>query len=247
MMIGRLLACLALTAAAMGCGSQQQYQAGQLQPPKNVTDLVLNMKRAVQSEVILHAEFYAKDNLKQVFGGTEVAYLETPYWLGARARAENFNVTISGFPDWLAPMAKGANVDEAFLLSVREYLWTEDKPIASILFQIGRPAASPLDFDAIVRLFTSSWVNPPPGPLPLHGVFPPSPTRPHGNERIIYSLGEGPPKKYIAFAFNFDATLAYAQGAVECVSPSPRLLGETAGQPAYPSSSPCSTAFLRSR
>jgi hypothetical protein len=77
----RARAKLALLAAAVCLGScqvQPVSSSDQLRQATSLADLLLNMKLATQSGLILRDDFYREDNLKRVFGAKSIIYVVPP-------------------------------------------------------------------------------------------------------------------------------------------------------------------------
>jgi hypothetical protein len=164
--------------------------------PETAVDLLRNIKLAMQSGALLRRGFYDDANLLQYFGGNNVK---------SRRSDNQINGDILGLDDLVSPG-----------LSIR-FSWYEHagRNIESALLILFTNSIN-VGFEDVVRVFGSSWKKAPLEPPIPHRMYD-TPTRPHGNEVIIYELRMAGVVQEIRAEFRGDATLymIYVKGRKE--------------------------------
>lgn len=93
--------------ALLGCA---RMTATEIKPPQSMVDLLVNVREATLSGLILREDFYAEDNLKRVFGGSTVRLSRI-----AMDESVQMGADMGGFPPWPG-IRPGANANLRLLV-----------------------------------------------------------------------------------------------------------------------------------
>lgn len=167
--------------ALLGCA---RMTATEIKPPQSMVDLLVNVREATLSGLILREDFYAEDNLKRVFGGSTVRLTRI-----AMDESVQMGADMGGFPPWPG-IRPGANANLRLLVSLYKGYLSDGRPTGDI--SLRNDEASDLKFEAIEQVFGKHWVKAPPQLLvPPHGPIPlqPQATHPMGYHTVTFQLG----------------------------------------------------------
>jgi hypothetical protein len=181
-----------------GCQSQPVLSADQLRPATDLAGVLLNIKLATQTGLILRNDFYHEGNLKRVFGPKSVTY-QTP------SSSRDIVVDLNDFPESLMRFGKEGTPYSAFTFSVRRYLTVNDELGAVVSLRTVGASTPKVDLYAIERLIGNGWSAIPP---PTTGHEPPGwRNEPQRIVGITYNLWRGTPSRTIDFVFHWDGSL----------------------------------------
>lgn len=190
----RVLASLFSLGVAL-CLPGPMLHAIQLDKPKSVIELLINMKLATQSGFIEQDDFYVEDILRHAFGAGTVRFT------GQRCLG-NFSVNLSNFPAWVPRVETLGRPIDAFDFRMRKYERSDGKSGAWVSMAFRSKDAPRPSFDEIVQLFGRDWVEcelPPPS---SHPSIPPPVMHPRGNACIVYQLWSNTPQRKMIFKFS---------------------------------------------
>lgn len=168
------------------------------EPPRTLIAFLQNMKRAAQEGLLVDEAFYAEANLKNAFGAAYVVY-------GRPVAGFRLYGTVAGFGILADPVRMGGNVREGMQLDFTLSAPENAAPEGNLRLSFAIPKRS---FDDIESVFGKEW-------KPAAYVSRPNDPRPyalrhHGSSAISYTLGEGPPGRWMTFSFDARALLELA-------------------------------------
>jgi hypothetical protein len=173
-------------------------------------DLLVNVREATLSGLILREDFYTEDNLKRVIGGSAVK-------LGRVAMDESvlIGADVGGFPPWPG-MRPAANANLTLRVSRYKGYLSDGRPVAFV--SIRNDEAPDLKFEAIERVFGKNWVKAVDVPIvPPHGPIssPPPATHPMGYETVTFQLGRPGLDRKVEVRFERDGTFATLEASAD--------------------------------
>lgn len=177
---------------------------GRLRTPQSFADLLLNMRDATRSGLILQEEFFTEESLKRTFGAADVHVSRV-----SMDSSTNLGATLRDFPPWAAP-----KVGEQGRLHIRAgwyrgFMAPDGKARAGI--SLRNDAISDMKFEAIEQLFGSGWTEVERleyVPDPIHRA-PPLPPATHrmGYATVRYELAGPRLERTLTISFEGDGTL----------------------------------------
>jgi hypothetical protein len=174
--------------------------------PRTVIDLLHNIKLVTQSGSLLRRDFYADTNLLQYFGGVDVKVI----------RSDNETTgDILGFDELVPSMPfDGTSSLPGMSILFSWYERTGGNIESTLSVRFGNSTG--VAFDDVVLVFGSTWKKAPLEPPVPHRVYD-KPTRPHGNEVIVYEFRSASVIQEMRVEFRGDATLdsIYIKGRKE--------------------------------
>ena len=175
-----------------------------LKKPSTPAGILLNLKMALDQDLLLRRDLYSDSNLEALSGGHEVGWIER----GAARQA----AVISGFGGIIPPAHVGNNTFEGISFSIgRRVVSGKTDASAGISFMGSNPAVA---FVRIEAIFGKDWQSFPFFPTPPGRMFRP-PSDPHGNDRIRYVLSDAHTTRSIVMEFHADGTLYNAEFSEE--------------------------------
>ena len=163
--------------------------------PGTLVAFLENMKRAAQEAMLLDEAFYTEANLKNAFGAMHVVY-------GRPADGFRLYGTVAGFGNLIDAVRMGGAVREGMQLDFTLSSPAEGAPEGNLRLTFMLPRRT---FDDVEAAFGKSWK-----PAAYRGRssnVEPYALRNHGSTSINYSLGEGPPGRWMIFSFDARALL----------------------------------------
>lgn len=173
-----------------------------IKQPKKLIQLLANLKRAFNNDLLLWRGFYTDDNIRRLSGASVI------HW-GERISTQQY-VWSSGFDGMASKVRVGNNTFEGVNYSIAWWVSGADKceMNAYISLMGSNPDAS---FEKVEALLGTNWQNYPLFPYPADGRGLPPPTDPHGNARIRYDLSSADVSRSIVLEFHADGTLYNAR------------------------------------
>jgi len=209
------LVLLCVAVGATGCSVQQAAPVSPrsvmdltqiIQRPGDLPALLANIKTAFDRALPLRDSFYRDEVLTHLFGGRKIISWSKPEDVSERSGE------MSSFGGFAGPiLVQGAQL-EGISLRFRKVTQPNNRSMARVTISIA--GKTDVDFQAVERIFGTRWVSQPLRAPSPHGVFRP-PTRPHGNEEIVYSFGSGGANWTAYFEFKVDATVFAATSTIE--------------------------------
>jgi hypothetical protein len=180
-----------------------------LRTPQSMDELLLNVREATASGLILRGDFLSEAKLEQAFAAAVVD-------VGGVTMNGNTvkGAKLEGFPAWAGHTPDGK---ACLTFSVRYYkgFMTDGTPQASLFLGFEEPCRP--RFADIERLFGTGWqtIVEPPVPLSPHGSPPPPPpaTHPQGYARLKYKLSDLARDRTLELRFDRDGKLEYLDAA----------------------------------
>ena len=164
--------------------------------PGTLVAFLENMKRAAKEAMLLDEAFYTEANLKNAFAARHVVY-------GRPVEGFRLYGTVSGFGNLIDAVRIGGSVHDGMQLDFTLSAPANGAPEGNLRLSFMVPRRG---FDDIEAAFGKQWK-----PTPYLGRsttnVEPYALRNHGSTAINYSLGEGPPGRWMIFSFDARALL----------------------------------------
>jgi hypothetical protein len=174
----------------------------QLRPPQSFADLLLNIRDATRSGLILEEGFFTEENLKRSFGAANARVTRV-----SMDSNTSLAVTMRDFPAWGAPKPSEPGRLHLGVGWYRGFRAPDGKPRAGI--SLANDAVSNMKFEAVEQLFGPDWTEV--GRLeyiPIHMAPPPPPaTHRMGYATIRYDLADPRLERTLTISFDRDGTI----------------------------------------
>jgi hypothetical protein len=168
--------------------------------PTTLVEIAQNTKLVLDNHLLLSDCFYSDENLKQVFGGENISWVEN--------NSQNKSGYVNGYSAIIEPIPfKGIDVNtwDAIDVFFGKTISKSRKLKAHIFVQIRRE--TDLSYEKIEEIFGKDW-DVPQQMLTGHEGFE-YPTKPNGNARIEKRKIDKGVSQITFMMFSPDATLAY--------------------------------------
>ena len=167
--------------------------------PDSLEALLVNVKQALESGLLLRYDFYREDILKQYFGGQKVRL------------SDDSSSLVSGFvwdfDRFVIPLSVNGKEVEGLSFSFLRAMGSENEVTATITIVVVTQA--PVHFSTIEKLFGNHWTMSDDRIRSPHEKNYP-PTAAHGNDVINYTVQQATFSWKIDFRFAADASLSAA-------------------------------------
>jgi hypothetical protein len=176
--------------------------------PTNLSSLLVNIKFLLDRDLLLREAFYTDDILQRFFGGSKIV------WQANQNRSNKWGEVVA-FGAMVEPLVTAGMSIGGLTLRFYRTVKNNDKVEAKLDLTFRSPKSP--DFDEVQRIFGVDWrlqetLD------STHRIFR-SPTGPHGNDRIIYTMKTSTLSRYFLFDFSFDETLSLADFSIEGMTP----------------------------
>jgi hypothetical protein len=210
--LANLLLGATMIASLAGCASAPVRDATRLKTPQSMADLLVNVREATRTGMILDYAFVKEDNLKHVLGGSKVRLERID--VGPTVQLRGY---ITEFPDWASARRPEGSHLEVVVTWYRGNI-SDYRPVGDI--RIRDNQSSGATTETIDQVFGRSWVKREPlvHAVTRHGpsgaLFPETYL---GGETIVYQLGPATLDRKVEVFLEKDGTLdglaASANGA----------------------------------
>ncbi len=145
-------------------------------PPRNLLDVLANLRSALYSDDLLKQDFYSEQNIEAISGGHDVQ------WTTKTSKEQS--AWVADFSPMIAPVTIAGWVNNGIDYSIGSGVRPAGQRWARARVVVNQRLAAP-NFDAIERIFGKDWNDYDNIPSYSHRVILP-PTDPRGNASIRY-------------------------------------------------------------